>query len=426
MILSSLKVAHPTSTWWRLTAALANVGHPFAALGHALKHTKNSVYAWSVALHDSVLLITNHRRGAPGDDNAADADGADHGSEHSTDSADGDTRHTPQAQARKRLACGREDTAHALKKQLFDLSRAAHGARARAAENWRRGMRSASYIEWPSGMFADAARGDTVDAFQFNHPEANPYAADGGSHSQRGNSGDGGSGDSTKRWRKKKGAPELWLCDLHPLAFADPSADGNSGAANVGGGAAFEGGAVEQQLRSLEDRLVAQLKDELVASAGDATLAAYISGGGNDADGGSGGGGDDASDDDDRTAAENAAAAAALLRGWSAEELAEVVALLGDAPVFARAAASVRDHGIGGAMLVDEFGASAERAVAMLATAEWSALLRGRVTALFRSLLTDPTAEDETHKAVKKALEARRGRADAMVTSSEPRCDFRL
>ena len=97
--------------------------------------------------------------------------------------------------------------------------------------------------------------------------------------------------------------------------------------------------------------------------------------------------------------------------------------------MFARAAASVRDAGAGGAMLVDEFGASAERAVEMLSTSDWSALLRGRVAALFGSLLSDPAFELETHKAVKKKLEPPPASDDSgaeAVIFREPRCDFRL
>ena len=150
-----------------------------------------------------------------------------------------------------------------LEEFMFDdaiaLACEARGARLRAADNWRRGMRGASRIEWPSGTFADAARGDQVDAFQFNHSQGNA------------NGGNGGSGEAGGGGNKSKGrAAWVWLCDLHPLAFLRRDADDSSplprGTPATAGRSTLEGAAenlsLQKQLLTLEGT-INQLKDGL-------------------------------------------------------------------------------------------------------------------------------------------------------------------
>ena len=145
---------------------------------------------------------------------------------------------------------------------VIALACEARGARARAAENWRRGMRGASRIDWPLGMFEDAARGNEVDVFQFNHPGACPDATgeaddciEGGSGTSSGMNVSSLSSSSSKY--RSGGMQHVWLCDLHPLAFSRVESDASSAAARTAAGSGSDSGSDSMRDVALEKQILA-------------------------------------------------------------------------------------------------------------------------------------------------------------------------
>ena len=141
----------------------------------------------------------------------------------------------------------------------------ARGARMRAAENWRRGMRGAIRIDWPLGMFADAARSSEVDVFQFNHPEASPVVSGEVDEGTKSGSGTHVSSSSSSKY-------PVWLCDLHPLAFSRTESDARGVAASTaagGGSDSSNHGARDSTLEKQIIELQGSITQLAAQSAGD-------------------------------------------------------------------------------------------------------------------------------------------------------------
>ena len=129
-----------------------------------------------------------------------------------------------------------------LLERLEEVSREAHSSRDKAQGLRQRGMRGALHVEWPTGPYAHAALGNAIDAFQFNHAVSVSSRV---SQWRRRRRRHGREGEPTEI-DKAAAAGRVWLCDMHPLAFAKDTGTDDSGAL---------GKALEQVTENQESKL---------------------------------------------------------------------------------------------------------------------------------------------------------------------------